>query len=355
MSEQMLNPDSDKTRVAELIDLLRDDTTSPEAKEEIRSWFWSNVSHEAKDTAIEEQFQQMMPNMNPDKEDFRKYAKLAALLDIPNPEIEKPKRKMQPLTRAALRVAAVLIPVAFAIAAAYLWTGDRTGIIGQTQELAEVTVTTEDHGRTVTLPDGSVVELAEGSQLVYDSRDFAANRSVEITGEAVFNIVAAIGADGNRLPFTAIAGDARIRVLGTVFRIAGGREAGSGEVALYEGAVSVTLRNTETVLERGDVFRWDEAAAEEPVVSPIAAEEMAERGFVPTLRFDSSNLANLAAAIEANFGVEFVFGGGVDAAGGKFMADFEGVALEDILTRLTKSNGPFIFALDGQKVYVSKK
>ncbi len=73
-----------KQRAADLLNLLQDDATSLQTKEEIRAWFWSDASRDAKDAAMQEQFQQMTPSLIPDKSDYEKYEELAAKLNITN-------------------------------------------------------------------------------------------------------------------------------------------------------------------------------------------------------------------------------------------------------------------------------
>lgn len=65
---------------------------------------------------------------------------------------------------------------------------------------------------TVTLPDGSLVELNSGSQIFY-ARSFGETRAVELHGEAFFDV-----AEEQR-PFIVETFNARIRVLGTRFGV----------------------------------------------------------------------------------------------------------------------------------------
>jgi transmembrane sensor len=145
---------------------------------------------------------------------------------------------------AQVAAAAVLI-----VGAAWGWRvfGPSTG--------ADVVYAAADGERTsVILADGTTVVLTPRSGLVVPARFGRRDREVTLTGEAWFSVVH----DDDR-PFTVLAGDFRVRDIGTVFTVHTG-PADSIGVSVIEGSVAVrrSTRGTdaETVLTEGDVGRF---------------------------------------------------------------------------------------------------
>lgn len=92
--------------------------------------------------------------------------------------------------------------------------------------------------KTVTLPDGSAVDLAGGSVLRW-RRNLGTTgyRDVEFEGSAFFSVVSA------GRPFRVTAGSAHITVLGTRFAVDVGRSGAEVSVAVEEGRVAVAGRD----------------------------------------------------------------------------------------------------------------
>ncbi len=84
------------------------------------------------------------------------------------------------------------------------------------------------------LPDGSVVTLHAGSQIIYPEKFSSSSRHVELKGEAYFKV-----AHDKTKPFFVASGDARIEVLGTQFNVNTHNLSGNLEVVLTSGKVSV--------------------------------------------------------------------------------------------------------------------
>jgi transmembrane sensor len=84
------------------------------------------------------------------------------------------------------------------------------------------------------LPDGSVVSLHAGSQIKYPEKFTSNTRKVELKGEAYFKV-----AHDKTKPFIVSSGDARVEVLGTQFNVNTKTSAGTMEVVLTNGKVSV--------------------------------------------------------------------------------------------------------------------
>ncbi|MEM6647011.1 MAG: FecR domain-containing protein [Bacteroidota bacterium] len=161
--------------------------------------------------------------------------------------------------------------------------------------------TTTAAGETtlLTLADGSTVELNSGSTLHYP-RTFSDERTVELDGEAYFDVVH----DPAR-PFRVQTFNAQVEVLGTAFNV----RARSGDadaettVALYEGAVRVehTSTQTTTPLAPGQRITLGEASA--GPVTPFALDEIRPDWQLGRFTLTNRPLSTIIAEAERRFSV----------------------------------------------------
>ena len=99
---------------------------------------------------------------------------------------------------------------------------------------ANIVVTAQATTIEQRLPDGSVVSLHAGSQIIYPEKFASNHRNVELKGEAYFKV-----AHDRTKPFVVASGDARVEVLGTQFNVNTYSSDGAMEVVLTSGKVSV--------------------------------------------------------------------------------------------------------------------
>jgi ferric-dicitrate binding protein FerR (iron transport regulator) len=97
-----------------------------------------------------------------------------------------------------------------------------------------IIVSTKDTNFDQLLPDGSIVTLHAGSQISYPEKFESDTRNLELKGEAYFKV-----AHDKTKPFIVACGEARVEVLGTEFNVNTKTAAGSMEVVLTAGKVSV--------------------------------------------------------------------------------------------------------------------
>ncbi|MEQ6119479.1 FecR domain-containing protein [Reichenbachiella sp. MALMAid0571] len=97
----------------------------------------------------------------------------------------------------------------------------------------------------IRLPDGTLVKLNSGSEIRYPSRFDGKIRSVELLGEAYFQVV-----QNKSKPFVVSTSGMKTTVLGTSFVISSFNK-GSAEVSLLEGSVLVTSDKEEKILKPG--------------------------------------------------------------------------------------------------------
>ncbi|HWK06729.1 MAG TPA: FecR domain-containing protein [Puia sp.] len=102
------------------------------------------------------------------------------------------------------------------------------------------------HQFQLVLPDGTKVWLNAASSLRYPTVFAGAERRVEITGEAYFEV-----AHNAAKPFIVKKGESETKVLGTHFNINAYDEESSLNITLLEGSVQVTKGNNSTIIKPG--------------------------------------------------------------------------------------------------------
>lgn len=98
----------------------------------------------------------------------------------------------------------------------------------------------------VVLPDGTHVWLNSASTLRYPTRFEGADRQVQLTGEAYFEV-----AKDKTHPFRVSVNDAVVQVLGTHFNIMGYKDEGVTRTTLLEGAVKVLKGSEQQTIRPG--------------------------------------------------------------------------------------------------------
>lgn len=99
----------------------------------------------------------------------------------------------------------------------------------------------------ITLPDSSIVWINSGSTISYPGA-FASNRSVDLAGEAAFNVT-----KDQKHPFIVSVSGIKVRVHGTYFNISSYDNDENITVALKEGSVSILVNDSESFLKPGEV------------------------------------------------------------------------------------------------------
>lgn len=105
------------------------------------------------------------------------------------------------------------------------------------------------------LSDGTVVWLNAGSILKYSNRFNAANREVQLNGEAYFEVTKHSGAT-----FIVKTGSYDVRVKGTKFNVTAYSDDSFATTTLLEGAVDLLYKGQEIKLSPGEAIRLDLAS-----------------------------------------------------------------------------------------------
>jgi len=109
---------------------------------------------------------------------------------------------------------------------------------------------------TVKLPDGTVVSLNAGSKIIYKKGFGKTHRSLQLKGEAYFEVVK------KDKPFIINAGEAHIRVTGTKFNVKAYNRKSEIKVTVTEGSVKLYETNQplkEAVLLAGETGIYDKS------------------------------------------------------------------------------------------------
>lgn len=250
----------------------------------------------------------------------------AALESAIDKRAPAPKHRSIVSIKMLLRVAAVLLPLAFAL----WWT------LGKNDASTDVLMvqTIAQERKTVILPDGSSVQLNENSELQYHQD--AEARYVTLSGEAFFEVKHLAGK-----PFVITSGEARTTVLGTSFNVRAYPDEERVEVSVSTGKVqveAVAAPQQKKVLTAGQAVAVQKEDLQLAPAENVAANASAWKN--RQFRFDDTTVEEVVLTLERYFGVEIELA--KPAVGAcRFSGDYDDPQLEDVLHALS-------FAIDAQ-------
>lgn len=201
--------------------------------------------------------------------------------------------------------------------------------------------------REVILPDSSKVLLNAGSVIIFPERFSAAERTVFLSGEAIFKVT-----HNQNIPFTVNTSDLAIRVHGTSFNVNAYPESGSTAATLCEGSVSATLNSSgeSFLMVPNERLSYDRATGEATVTHVNAAEDTAwKRG---DMCFRSENIHGIAKAIERKYGLNtYITSGKYDdmILTAKFV---HGETLDQMLSAICKLVPGMRYHIENNCVYI---
>ena len=217
-----------------------------------------------------------------------------------------------------------------------------TGYYLLTKSSSTQTIASEQN-KSVVLPDGSVVTLRKGSSLIYGRQFNQHERTVQLDGEAFFQV-----AHNEQRPFLVLTPQVQVRVTGTSFLVRSGQA--MEEVMVASGKVMVTDRKKKNGLQL--------VAGQRAILHSNQLEQMVltDSNYIAwktgVLNFSNASLAKVLEDIEQYYAVP-VKAGGPDSAALKqttITVHFENQPLEQVLDELQlitglqarKENGVFI-------------
>ena len=174
---------------------------------------------------------------------------------------------------------------------------DKQEAVAESPKLCEVS-THNGETREIILPDNSRITLNAGSVLIYPEKFSSTERTVFLSGEAIFEVT-----HNEALPFMVNTTDLTIQVHGTTFNVNAYPEARGTSATLCEGSISATLKGSgESILMVPDErLDYDRQTGKSSIVRVNSAEDTAwKRG---DMCFRSENIHAIVKAIERKYGI----------------------------------------------------
>lgn len=182
----------------------------------------------------------------------------------------------------------------------------------------------------VVLPDSSTVWLNAGATLTYLPDDWNEERTVELEGEAFFDV-----RKDEKRPFLVDAGELEIRVYGTSFNVNATAEMADVKVSLVEGSVSVGKADKTSLIEPGEMAIYSKRTGE--LRTESADVELESLWAHESLRFEHKSLFELEKYLERWYNVQIILDSSLsDKPAYTFSIKDE--SLEEILRLMSRIN-----------------
>ena len=223
---------------------------------------------------------------------------------------------------------------------------DKQAAIAESPKLCEVS-THNGETREIILPDNSRITLNAGSVLIYPEKFSSTERTVFLSGEAIFEVT-----HNEALPFMVNTADLTIQVHGTTFNVNAYPEARGTSATLCEGSISATLKGSgESILmvpnERLD---YDRQTGKSSIIRVNSAEDTAwKRG---DMCFRSENIHTIVKAIERKYGINtYITSGKYDdmILTAKFI---QGESMEQMLGAICKLVPGMKYSIENGCIYI---
>lgn len=156
--------------------------------------------------------------------------------------------------------------------------------------------------KTLTLPDGSVVETNSSTVVVYPENFGEKHRTLYLTGEANFKVV-----KNAKLPFIVQSKEFAITALGTEFNVSSYPDDNLFKTTLIEGSIKVEEMqgNVGQVLAVSEQFVYNKETHETSITTANLDDETAwQRG---ELVFRGATIKEITKVLERKYGVNFYF------------------------------------------------
>lgn len=227
---------------------------------------------------------------------------------------------------------------------------------GEARAVVYNTISTPRGGTyKIILPDNTTVWLNAGSSLRFPTAFTGNERSVQITGEAYFEVSKRTARDGRNVPFivhvneTAAGGGMQVEVLGTHFNIMAYDDENVVKTTLLEGSVKVTKSNNSVLLSPMQQARLVKQNSDLKVAGSINADE--ETAWINgVFQYNDTELPAIMRQLCRWYDVEVSYEGPIptDRFTGKISKN---VSLTQVLKILELSD--LHFKIEGRKIIVT--
>jgi transmembrane sensor len=249
-------------------------------------------------------------------------------------DIEKGWKKVRQQTIAQNKSRVINIRYVFAVAAAVvLMVSIATFLFVRENKIGmgtnAYTIITSDNINEFTLADGSIISLNKQSQLKISGRFNRKFRTVELQGEAFFDV-----ARNEEKPFVIYTGNTAVEVLGTSFNIRANEAEKNITVTVNSGQVmfySLDKKNKSVKLEKGEEGNYNKDLKKITEVTSTDPNYLAWKTGV--LQFNETPVREVLEAVGKVYGVSVVFENGEEA--GTFTGKFDNVPLQEVMDVLS--------------------
>lgn len=271
-----------------LIDKHIDGKLTPEEIETTREWLSTHS-----DSQLDRPMYESWSDFEPAKEDCdaeleqRVYRRLTG---------EFAGKRRTPVWKTVARIAAVLVFGVLACGVVALYNANSRI---KDQMLSAATLAGQQ--ATLTLPDGSTVNINGQSTVSYRAEDFAGDRRmVRFDGEGFFDIARQEGAE-----FVIDTDDLTVTVRGTSFNLASRRDAAESSIHLISGNVELTskLSGTSVELHENEKAVLNRATGQ-ITVENIDVNDNPGAWLKHRLVFEGATFGQVVKQVEDNYGVE---------------------------------------------------
>jgi transmembrane sensor len=218
-------------------------------------------------------------------------------------------------------------------------------IAGNMQRI-EVTAALSDKGKTVTLPDGSLVYLNANTSISYAKHFGKKLREVKLTGEAFFKV-----SPDKSKPFVIYANNARVKVLGTSFNVDALEDNDQVEVYVATGIVDLSEandQNNHVLLRAGNIG----TISNNKISAKSTGNENCIAWKTGAMTFHDTRLDEVITVLNEFYHVKIkVREQGIDSA--RINGSYQNDPLDDILKAICKQNH-LIVEKSADMIYLSR-
>lgn len=275
-------------QIPELVERYLDNRCEAHETEVAKSWLCENINNSRFDAEFENILNSTTPSQ--DKESIQRSRNALERFIKIESEI---RRKNNRSKRTIIGIASIFVAAAI-ICAAIIF--NKEVVPTQWHEI----YAQRGHSESITLPDGTFLQISSGSKVIYPSRFDSNTRTIYIDGEVYADV-----AKDSQKPFVVSANDTRIKVHGTKFNVKAFAEMENVEVALICGIVTMEVCSNDKTFSRtlkpGEFIRYNKKdGSVENYNTNVSA---LEYGQGKNIRFINQSLEEIAKDLERQFNV----------------------------------------------------
>lgn len=199
--------------------------------------------------------------------------------------------------------------------------------------------------KRVTLPDGSDILLNSCTHLSYPEHFLGSNRTVELTGEAFFQVER-----NEKQPFVVSTKQFDVEVLGTAFNVRSYESDRISSVQVESGKVQVDMPEGMLRLSTHEYLRMDAQKGSVEKKSNMRSIAEWRKG---CLRFNNTPLSDVLRELERIYGCRIYYEQG-KSFDNLISGEHDNVSLQAVLHSLEQTAG-LTFREDGKRIYLYKK